>query len=102
VRSGDKGDSCNVGVIARRPEYLPYLAAALDDDAVRRWYAHWIDPDHGGVRRFHLPGVSAINLVLDGALDGGCTVSLRYDPFGKSAAQEILDFPVPIPSSLLR
>jgi hypothetical protein len=40
--------------------------------------------------------------LLDGALDGGCTVSLRCDPFGKSAAQEILDFPVPVPSSLIR
>jgi hypothetical protein len=100
VRSGDKGDACNIGVIARRPEYLPYLAAALGEDAVHRWYSHWLDADRGDVRRYHLPGVSAVNLVLDGALDGGCTVSLRFDPFGKSAAQEILDFPVPIPSGL--
>jgi hypothetical protein len=102
VRSGDKGDTCNVGVIARRPEYLPYLAAVLDEDAVHRWYAHWLAPEGGGVRRFHLPGVAAINLLLDGALDGGCTVSLRFDPFGKSAAQEILDFPVPVPADLRR
>ena len=101
VRSGDKGDTANVGVIARRPELLPSLAAALDEPTVARWYAHWFGPDGGQVRRFLLPGPNALNLLLDGALGGGCNVSLSFDPFGKSLAQELLDLPVAVPRSLL-
>jgi hypothetical protein len=101
VRNGDKGDISNVAVIARRPEYLPYIAAALSEGAVRDWYAHMLS-DGGYVERFYVPGISAINFLLHGALDGGCTSSLRFDPLGKSVAQEILDFPVPVSAALAR
>ncbi len=101
VRNGDKGDIANVAVIARRPEYLPYIAAALTPAAVRDWYVHHLkDAADGLVERFPVPGVNAFNFLLHGALDGGCTSSLRFDPLGKSVAQEILDFPVPVSAAL--
>jgi hypothetical protein len=103
VRNGDKGDIANVAVIARRPEYLPYIAAALTPDAVRDWYVHHLkDGEHARVDRFSVPGTNAFNFLLHGALDGGCTASLRFDPLGKSVAQEILDFPIPVSAALAR
>ena len=103
VRNGDKGDIANVAVIARRAEYLPYIAAALTPDAVRDWYIHHLrDGLDARVDRFSVPGINAFNFLLHGALDGGCTSSLRFDPLGKSVAQEILDFPIPIGAALAR
>ena len=102
ARSGDKGDICNIGLVARRPEYLPYIAAALDAGTMARFYAHMFADVPGRVDRFYLPGSNALNFMLHDALDGGCTASMRFDPLGKSAAQEILDFEVPIPASLAR
>ena len=93
-RSGDKGDRVNVGIIARRPEYLPAIAAALTPSAVRKYLAHLV---HGEVERFDWPGLHAFNFVLHGALDGGGTASLRYDPQGKSYAQILMDMPVAVP-----
>jgi hypothetical protein len=101
ARSGDKGDICNVGVVARKPEYLPYIAAAMDEAAVADHYAFWFQNPPGRVERHYLPGSHSINFLLQNALDGGCTVSLRFDPFGKSAAQDALDMAIPIPSALL-
>lgn len=100
VRSGDKGDVCNIGIVARRPEYLPYLAAALDEETLARHYGFMLRKD-SSIERHYLPGSHSLNILLKGALDGGCTVSLRFDPFGKSAAQDALDIPVPVPGSLL-
>jgi hypothetical protein len=93
-RSGDKGDRVNVGIIARRPEYLPAIAAALTPSAVRKYLAHLV---HGEVERFDWPGLHAFNFVLHGALDGGGTASLRYDPQGKSYAQILMDMPIAVP-----
>lgn len=100
TRSGDKGDACNVGVTARKPEYLPWIAAALTEPVVTERYAFLIE-DHGRAQRYYLPGSHALNFVLRGGLDGGCTVSLRFDTMGKSAAQDILDMPIPIAATLL-
>jgi hypothetical protein len=103
VRNGDKGDIANVAVIARRREYLPYLAAALTPEAVRDWYVHVLaDGAAGKVERFYVPGISAFNFLLHKALDGGCTASLRSDPLGKSIAQDLLYFPVPVDAALAR
>jgi len=103
VRNGDKGDIANVAVIARRTEYLPYIAAALTPDAIRDWYIHHLADGQGArIDRFYLPGISALNFLLYGALDGGCTSSLRFDPLGKSVAQEVLDFPIPVGAALAR
>lgn len=101
ARSGDKGDSANIGVIARAPEYLPYIASALSPQAVARWFAHVLEGgEHGRVERWWLPGTHSLNFLLHRALGGGGAGSLRTDPQGKAFAQMLLDFPVPIPRAL--
>lgn len=101
ARSGDKGNICNIGVIARKAEYLPYIAAALNEDSVVQIYAHMFENGQGNVRGFYMPGCHALNFMLEEALDGGCGVSLRFDPFGKGAAQDVLDIEIPVPADLL-
>jgi hypothetical protein len=100
TRSGDKGNACNVGVVARKPEYLPYIAAAMSEAAVAEHYAFQLR-DGGSVTRYYLPGCHGLNFMLNGALDGGCTVSLRLDAMGKSASQDALDMAIPVPAALL-
>jgi hypothetical protein len=80
ARSGDKGDTANVGVIALRPEWFPLIAASLTLERVTSHFAGVID---GGVERFELPNLSALNFLLHGALDGGGTLSLKTDAQGK-------------------
>ena len=94
-RSGDKGDLSNIGLIARRPEWLPLLWAQLTPEAVGGWLAHLVK---GRVERFHLPGIHAMNLVLHQALDGGGPASLRLDPLGKGMAQMLLEMPLQVPA----
>ena len=96
-RSGDKGDSANIAIIARRPEFLPALRAALTEAAVADYFRH-LKP--GRVRRYDVPGVQALNFVLEEALGGGGAASLRNDPQGKAFAQMLLDLPVPVPAEL--
>jgi hypothetical protein len=98
-RSGDKGDTANIGVIARRPEFVPVISAALTPQAVRTWLAHLVE---GEVERFDWPGINGWNFVLHRALGGGGVASLRYDPQGKSYAQILMDFPVRVPSVWLK
>lgn len=100
-RSGDKGDHSNIGVIARRPDYLPYIAAALSEQRVADWMAHTLNPDTGRVSRWVLPGLHALNFLLEHSLGGGGVASLRIDPQGKAFAQQLLEIPVPIASSVL-
>jgi hypothetical protein len=97
-RSGDKGDTANIGVIARRPEFISVISAALTPQAVRAWLAHLVE---GEVERFDWPGINGWNFVLRRALGGGGVASLRYDPQGKSYAQILMDFPVRVPSEWL-
>lgn len=97
ARSGDKGDSANIGVLARRPEYLPYIRAALTAEAVATWFTHVCE---GAVHRWDLPGVHGLNFLLERALGGGGIASIRIDPQGKAFAQMLLDHPVPVPASL--
>jgi Acyclic terpene utilisation family protein AtuA len=94
ARSGDKGDDANIGVIARRPEYLPAIRAALTPAAVKRYFAHLVE---GEVERFDLPGTHALNFVLRRSLGGGGTASLRLDTQAKTYAQLLLAMPVPVP-----
>jgi hypothetical protein len=96
-RSGDKGNSANIGLIARKPGYLPWLRAALTPDVVRDWFAH-----HGvsKVERFELPGIHALNFVLHDALGGGGVASLRVDAQGKAFAQMLMDYLIPVPLAL--
>jgi len=87
ARSGDKGDTANVGVIALRPEWYPLLARELTRDRV---VAHFAGIITGGVDRFELPNLNALNFLLHGALDGGGTLSLKTDAQGKVYSTALL------------
>jgi hypothetical protein len=97
ARSGDKGNNSNIGVIARKAEYLPIIRAALTPNAVANYFAHYLE---GDVERFDVPGIGAINFVLHDVLGGGGIASLRNDPQGKGFAQMLLDFPIPVDQKL--
>ncbi|MGH0131626.1 UNVERIFIED_CONTAM: hypothetical protein FKN15_018517 [Acipenser sinensis] len=83
TRSGDKGDTANIGVVARHPLYYPYLKKALTAQAVEEYFQHLIQKDDTGtpkVRRYELPGINGLNFVLRNSLGGGGVASLRSDP----------------------
>ena len=98
-RSGDKGNKANIGIIARDAAYLPYIWAALDEDAIRHRFGHFIG-DNQALARFYLPGSHAMNILIEDALGGGGVASLRNDPQGKAYAQILLDHPIAIPAEL--
>jgi len=98
ARSGDKGDVANIGVIARDPSLVAVLARQLTAQRVADRFSHLIK---GPVQRYALPGLGAFNFVLQGALGGGGTASLRNDPQGKSYAQILLEMPIRTPIALL-
>ncbi|MEM6746667.1 MAG: acyclic terpene utilization AtuA family protein [Pseudomonadota bacterium] len=98
ARSGDKGASANVGVIARHPDLLPYLWEQLTEEAVAERFAHILE---GRVQRFAMPGLSAINFLLTESLGGGGIASLRADAQGKGFSQVILTMPVRVPERLI-
>ena len=100
ARSGDKGNHSNIGVMARKPEYLAWIAAALSEEAVAQWMAHVLDGQSGKVSRWYLPGSHSLNFLLENALGGGGVASLRIDPQGKAFAQQLLEFPIPVPRAL--
>ncbi len=96
-RSGDKGDKANIGIIARRPEYLCWIWAGLDESVIAQTFSHFLK---GPVERFLLPGTHSINFLLHEVLGGGGMASLRNDPQGKGFAQLALDLPVAVPKSI--
>ena len=96
-RSGDKGDKANIGIIAREPGHLPWIWAALTEQAVADCFSHFLQ---GKVERFYLPGSNSINFLLHEVLGGGGIASLRNDPQGKAYAQILLDYPIPLPRAL--
>jgi len=98
ARSGDKGNNANVGVIARKASYLPYIHSQLTAQAVDDYFAHLVK---GDVERFELPGFNAWNFFMTEALGGGGTASVRADAQGKSLAQQLLSIPIKIPAELL-
>ncbi|MGH6781639.1 MAG: AtuA-related protein, partial [Sphingomonadaceae bacterium] len=95
-RSGDKGELFNIAVIAREARYLPYIRAALTEIAVADWFIHLFEGRAPRVDRYDLPGTSALNFVLHDALPGGINASPRLDPVGKTMAQQLMEFPVPV------
>ncbi|EOQ66337.1 acyclic terpene utilization AtuA family protein [Acinetobacter pittii] len=101
ARSGDKGNHSNIGVIARKAAYLPWIRAALTEQAVASYMQHVLDAEKGRVIRYELPGLNALNFMLENALGGGGVASLRIDPQGKAFAQQLLDMPVKVPAQLL-
>ena len=87
ARSGDKGDTANVGLIARRPEFYPVLVKEVTAARVARHFKGMIT---GPVVRFELPNLKALNFLLHGALDGGGTISLKTDAQGKVFSTALL------------
>ncbi|MCU1753012.1 acyclic terpene utilization AtuA family protein [Pseudomonas sp. 6D_7.1_Bac1] len=100
ARSGDKGNHSNIGVMARTPEFLPWIAEALTPAVVVDWMNHVLDPIHGRVERWYLPGTHSLNFLLENALGGGGVASLRIDPQGKAFAQQLLEIQIPVPQSI--
>jgi hypothetical protein len=96
ARSGDKGNDANIGVIARRVEYLPAIRAVLTAAAVKKYFAHYAE---GSVERYDLPGIHGLNFVLHDSLGGGGTSSPYLDTQAKTYAQLLLAFPVPVPET---
>jgi hypothetical protein len=101
ARSGDKGDAFNIGVIARRAEFMPYIRAALTERVVMDFFAHEFEgARHPWVRRYEVPGLDALNFHLGESLGGGQMASLRLDALAKGKAQQLLDIEIPVPASL--
>jgi hypothetical protein len=87
ARSGDKGDTANIGLIARRAEDYPILVQQVTAARVARHFRGMI---RGKVERFELPNLCALNFLLHGALDGGGTISLKTDAQGKVLSTALL------------
>ncbi|MEK6597631.1 MAG: hypothetical protein AABY91_04800 [Gemmatimonadota bacterium] len=98
ARSGDKGDTANVGLIALEPEYYPVLLKQVTRARVARHFRGMVS----GVDRFELPNLNALNFLLHGALDGGGTISLKTDAQGKVYSTALLRMMVPVPNTLAR
>ena len=87
ARSGDKGDTANIGLIALKPAFYPVLARQVTAARVARHFRGMIK---GPVERFTLPNLHALNFLLHGALDGGGTISLKTDAQGKVLSTALL------------
>jgi hypothetical protein len=87
ARSGDKGNLCNIGLIAKRPEDYAVLVEKVTAERVKR---HFEGVCLGKVERFELPNLHSLNFLLYDALDGGGTVSLQADPQGKTLGSALL------------
>lgn len=96
-RSGDKGSDVNIGIRARHPDLYPVILRELTAELVGDHLAHL---GATAVTRYELPGIHAVNFVLEGGLDAGGTASLRFDPQGKAVAQQLLDLDIELPVEL--
>jgi hypothetical protein len=99
ARSGDKGDTANVGVIAMDPRWYPLLTRELTRERVRDHFRGVIT---GDVERFELPNLNALNFLLHGALDGGGTLSLKTDAQGKVFSTALLRMTIDVPDDEAR
>ncbi len=97
ARSGDKGDDGLIAVLARKPEYLPYIACAVSAEAVAERFKHFL---RGNVVRHDVPGTHAFIFELRNSLGGGGLASLRIDPQGKTFGQILLEAPVAVPAAM--
>jgi len=93
TRSGDKGDTANIGVIAWREQDYPILVREVTAERVKAFFGEMV---RGQVTRYELPNLSALNFLLDGALGGGGTVSLRVDAQGKTLGAALLRLEIEI------
>jgi hypothetical protein len=99
TRSGDKGDTANVGVIAYVPEFYPVLVEQLTSERVKE---HFAGICQGEVERFELPNLHALNFLLHESLGGGGTVSLKTDAQGKVLSTAMLRLEVEVPEEIAR
>lgn len=98
ARSGDKGDSANVGLMARKPEFYDVICREVTPQKVAAWFGH---VTKGAVSCYAAPGMGAVNFLLRETLDGGGTSSLHLDRLAKTYGQQILAMPVQVPTALL-
>ncbi len=98
ARSGDKGDTANIGLIALRPEIYPLLVREVTAARVKE---HFEGICFGAVERFELPNLNALNFLLHNALGGGGTVSLRTDAQGKTLSTALLRMEIAVPDDFL-
>jgi len=98
ARSGDKGNTANVGLIALEPELYPILAREVTTARVARHFKGMVS----GVERFELPNLNALNFLLHDALDGGGTISLKTDAQGKVYSTALLRMAIPVPPGIAR
>lgn len=96
ARSGDKGDTANVGVIALKPEWYPLIEKYVTRERVRE---HFRGVVTGDVERYELPNLKALNFLLHGALDGGGTLSLKTDAQGKVFSTALLRMMIDVPDA---
>ncbi|HEY4131310.1 MAG TPA: hypothetical protein VGM50_11875 [Gemmatimonadaceae bacterium] len=96
ARSGDKGDTANVGLIALKPEWYPVLDKYV---TLARVKAHFKGIITGDVQRYELPNLKALNFLLHGALDGGGTLSLKTDAQGKVFSTAMLRMVLDVPDT---
>ena len=93
ARSGDKGDTANIGLIALKPEFYPVLVREVTAERVKK---HFAGICNGEVERFELPNLNALNFLLQQSLGGGGTVSLKTDPQGKTLSSALLRMEIDI------
>jgi len=98
ARSGDKGDISNVGLIATEPRHYPILLREVTAERVKRHFGSLVS---GGVTRYELPNLNALNFVMEKALDGGGTISLRTDAQGKTHGAALLMMEIEVGSDEL-
>jgi hypothetical protein len=98
ARSGDKGDTANVGLIALDPEYYPVLVEQVTKRRVAKHFKGMVS----AVDRFELPNLMALNFLLHGALDGGGTLSLKTDAQGKVFSTALLRMEIEVPKKLAK
>lgn len=94
ARSGDKGDTANVGIIALKDEYYPLLVEGVTAEAVKKHFGSMVK---GDVERFELPNLGALNFLLHGSLGGGGTLSLMTDAQGKTFSTALLRMFIDVP-----
>lgn len=100
ARSGDKGDRFMAAIIARRPDYLPWIQRGLEPARVLQHMRHVFDGREGRLTTYDVPGIHAVNLLFDGAVSGGQLASPRLDALAKGMGQQLLDLAIEIPVDL--
>ena len=99
ARSGDKGDTANVGLIALKPEWYAVLKQYV---TIERVAEHFMGIILGDVVRYELPNLGALNFLLRGALDGGGTLSLKTDAQGKVYSTALLRLVIDVPDAVAK